>query len=167
MGCREMDEAPEWCWAGTVVLPPSAQLLRTWRPLPKAPFPLCLSVSFSALCPSTCYISLAHLSSSITGGPNPSASVSGLFLSPIPLIFLFPLCSTSADGNHSCQGYHMLMAQQVHLGLAGSWGLLSEWLLLPALVTCHTHLTTETYGHPSTHIQRWGVWGPDFTGAGR
>lgn len=79
---------------------------------PKHPFLYAFLSLFLPLCPSTCYISLTHLSS-ITGGPTPSPSVSGLFLSPIPLIFLFPLCSTSADGNHSCQGYHMLMAQQV------------------------------------------------------
>lgn len=116
LGCRGMDEAREWCWAGLLGLPPSVQLPQnpgssSPSALLSAPFSLPL---FLSLHPSTFCISLAHLSSSIPGLSAPflflstSLSLSDSF--PLPLILPFPLRITSSE------------AETIHLrGITCSW----------------------------------------------
>lgn len=97
LGCRGMDEAREWCWAGIPGLPPSVQLPQnpgssSPSALLSAPFSLPL---FLSLHPSTFCISLAHLSSSIPGLSAPflflSTSLSlSLILFPFLSFSLFP-----------------------------------------------------------------------------
>lgn len=125
--------------------------------------PFCLSL-FLSLRPSTCYISLAHLSSSISGWLAPSLSLSTSPSLCLPLTLSRSRSSWSPLLLQKHWGVTCSWPGRHHLGPAGSQGLCSERLLLPALHTRLTYLTTD-YGHHSTCIQPGGG-GLHSTGAG-
>lgn len=170
LGCRGMDEAREWCWAGNPgpapfcpapaepgVLFPKCPSLSTFQP---ASFSVSPSIYFLYLSGSPVFL-YPWLVSSLSLSEHLSLSLSDSF--PLPLILPFPLRITSSEAETiHLRGITCSWPSRHSLGLARPQALYSEWLFLPALPACQTHLTTEPYGHRSPRIQQ----GLGFTSLG-